>query len=175
MTARLGKNRVLVLSDNDRLSRAIEFNLGRHLDVMRLPLCLPGQRMNPVETENFDLVVVAMSSPTNDPFAILTRTSLSQQIGQIPMVIISGRSFRTKSGDRIVHMDFPFDIGELYSQVTRILRETPKEDSGKYPVLTLEGVAKKTEMLNSTVVEQTHRAIEAEIVERERQAEYWVG
>jgi hypothetical protein len=117
----LAGKRVLVLSDNAKLSRAIEFNLSRHLQVVRLAPGLPGQPGHQTEIGSFDLIVVGMSLPVNDPVA-LSLSLLAGQISPVPLLIISERLFHSDPNLRIVHMDFPFDVDKLYDKVVEILQ-----------------------------------------------------
>jgi hypothetical protein len=131
----LARKRVLVLSDNDGLSRAIKLNLERSdLEVVKLALNSPGQRCpepnrravkgrgNQAEMGDFDLIVVAMSSSTSEPIVALARASLAGRIGQVPLLIISDRPFHSDPDDQIVHLDFPFDIDGLHDKVKAILQ-----------------------------------------------------
>lgn len=123
MAADLAGKRVLVLSDNNGLSRAIELNLERSgLEVVKLALSSPGQRGRQAEVGDFDLIVVAMSSPTNEPVVALAKASLAGLIGQVPILIISDRPFHSDPDDQIIHLDFPFDIDKLYDKVKEILQ-----------------------------------------------------
>lgn len=123
MGAGLAGKRVLVLSDNDGLSRAIELNLKHnHLEVIRLALSSPEQRGSQAEVGDFDLIVVAMSSPTSEPVVALARASLAGRIGQVPLLIISDRPFHPDLDDQIIHLDFPFDIDGLHDKVKKILQ-----------------------------------------------------
>jgi len=127
MAADLAGKRVLVLSDNNGLSRAIELNLERsNLAVVKLALDSLEQQGNQVEIGDCDLIVVAMSSPTSEPVVALTRASLTGQIGQIPILIISDRPFRSEPGDQIIHLDFPFDIDRLHDKVKEVLQGNPE-------------------------------------------------
>jgi len=122
MVADLARKRVLVLSDNDGLSRAIESNLNSHLEVVRLTLSSPGQRESQAELGDFDMIVVAMSLPTSEPVVALARASLAGRIGQVPLLIISDRPFHSDLDDQIIHLDFPFDIDGLHDKVKEILQ-----------------------------------------------------
>ena len=123
MGADLAGKRVLVLSDNDILSRAIELNLKQsHLKIVRLALSSPGQPGSQAEVGDFDLIVIAMSSPTNEPIVALARASLAGRIGQVPLLIISDRPFYSDPDDQIIHLDFPFDIDGLHDKVKEILQ-----------------------------------------------------
>jgi hypothetical protein len=124
MVADLAGKRVLVLSDNDGLSRAIEWNLRQsQLEIIKLALSSPEQRGSQPEVGDFDLIVVAMSSHTSEPVVALARASLIKQIGQVPLLIISDRPFQSDPDDRIIHLDFPFDIDRLHDKVEEILRD----------------------------------------------------
>ena len=131
MGADLAGKRVLVLSDNDGLSRVIELNLKHsHLEVVRLALSPPGQRCpesvegrgSQAEGGDLDLIVVAMSLPTSEPVVALARASLAGRIGQVPLLIISDRPFHSDLDDQIIHLDFPFDIDGLHDKVKEILQ-----------------------------------------------------
>ena len=146
MGADLARKRVLVLSDNDGLSRAIKLNLERSdLEVVKFALNSPGQQSQPcpepnrravkgrcpepvegresqAEMDDFDLIVVAMSSSTSEPIVALARASLAGRIGQIPLLIISDRPFHSDPDDQIIHLDFPFDIDGLHAKVKGILQ-----------------------------------------------------
>ena len=135
MGADLAGKRVLVLSDHDGLSRALELSLRRnHLEVVRLALSSPGQRCpapvegrgSQAEVGEFDLIVVAMSSPTSEPVVALARASLAGQIGQVPLLIISDRPFHCDPDDQIIHLNFPFDIDGLHNKVKEVLQRDPE-------------------------------------------------
>jgi DNA-binding response OmpR family regulator len=132
MVVDLARKRVLVLSDNDGLSRAIESNLNSHLEVVRLTLSSPGQRESQTELGDFDMIVVAMSLPTSEPVVALARASLAGRIGQVPLLIISDRPFYSDLDDQIIHLDFPFDIDGLHDKVKEILqRQSPELVEGE--------------------------------------------
>ena len=135
MVADLARKRVLVLSDNDGLSRAIELNLNRHLEVVRLTLSSPRQRESQAELGDFDMIVVAMSLPTSEPVVALARASLAGRIGQVPLLIISDRPFHSDLDDQIIHLDFPFDIDGLHDKVKEILQRgsEPSLTSAHHP------------------------------------------
>jgi hypothetical protein len=131
MVADLAGKRVLVLSDNDGLSRAIEWNLRQsQLEIIKLALSSPEQRGSQPEVGDFDLIVVAMSSHTSEPVVALARASLIKQIGQVPLLIISDRPFQSDPDDRIIHLDFPFDIDRLHDKVEEILRDRQATPEG---------------------------------------------
>ena len=120
----LREKRVLILSDNDGLSRAIALNLHSCLKVKTARFEPKSPQAWRLQTENdsFDLMIVAMSSPTSEPVVALARASLVGLIGQVPLLIISDRPFDSAPDDRIIHLDFPFDIDKLCHTVREMLR-----------------------------------------------------
>ena len=114
--------KILVLSDNDKLSRAIEVILAsRDWAVETVASNPPKQPGNQAKISNLGLIIVAMSSPASEPVVALARASLAKQIGQVPLLIISDKPFNSNSDVLIVHLDFPFVIDELYHKVEAIL------------------------------------------------------
>lgn len=122
LTDFVGK-RVLVLSDHNGLARAIEVNLNRRpaMEVVQLVPSLPGQQRQR-KVDDFDLIVVAMSSPASEPIVALSRASLTGQIGKVPLLIISGRFFHSDPEVQIFHLGFPFEVDALCDKVSEILQ-----------------------------------------------------
>ena len=122
MTVETAK-KILVLSDNEGLSRAIELSLKDHMNAKIVSQASEVLEWQALKADNgdFDLIVVAMSSPVNEPIVALTRASLTCYIGQVPLLIISDRPFESAPEDRIVHLDFPFDVDGLHSRVEEML------------------------------------------------------
>jgi hypothetical protein len=120
------RKKVLVLSDNGGLSRAIRLNLNNCMDVEIVGFNPDSLEKRKAQASNgdCDLLVVAMSSPTSEPVVALARSSLADQIGRIPLLIISDRPFNSDPEDRIVHLDFPFDIDKLCRKVQDMLQDT---------------------------------------------------
>jgi hypothetical protein len=116
--------RVLILSDNSGLSRAIALNLRSCLEVKTARFEPESPQSWRLQTENdgFDLMIVAMSSHASEPIVTLARASLAGSIGQVPLLIISDRPFDSAPDDRIIHLDFPFDIERLCHTVCKMLR-----------------------------------------------------
>jgi DNA-binding response OmpR family regulator len=143
MVADLAGKRVLVLSDNNGLAEAIEINLKcSHLEVEKLALRSQGQQYpeqsrrdrrfgSQVELGDFDLIVVAMSSPSSEPVVALARASLTRQIGRVPLLIISDRPFLSDPDAQIIHLDFPFEIDRLHNKVKAILQRDSKPTPGE--------------------------------------------
>jgi DNA-binding response OmpR family regulator len=145
MVADLVGKTVLVLSDNEGLSRAIELNLERSdLEVIRFASSSPGQWGSQAEVGDFDLIVVAMSSPTSEPVVTLARASLAGLIGQVPLLIISDRPFHSEPDDQITHLDFPYDLDRLHDKVEEILQGNGLESAA----------CPKVEVLNPLMVEK---------------------
>lgn len=118
------KKRVLILSDNDGLSRAIQLNLDKCLDleVARLAAGSGKRGKGPTGNGDFDLILVAASSPATEPVVVLAQASLADHIGRVPLLVVSDRPFEADPGNRIVHVGFPFDIDVLCSRVKEMLR-----------------------------------------------------
>jgi hypothetical protein len=116
--------RVLILSDNEGLSRAIVLNLNSCLEVRTARFEPKSPQGWKLQTENagFDLMIVAMSSPTSEPVVALARASLAGLIGQVPLLIISDQPFDCTPDDLITHLDFPFDIDRLCYTVREMLQ-----------------------------------------------------
>jgi hypothetical protein len=116
--------RVLVLSDNEKLSKAVELNL-THPTPMKV-VCLapvPPEHRGNLGTGGFDLLVVATSSPGSEPLVMLARASLADRVGRVPILIISDRPFCTDLEARIAHLGFPFRPDGLHHMVMRLLRD----------------------------------------------------
>jgi len=123
MSPDLAGKRVLVLSDNNGLSRVIEFSLENDgLKVIRFVSGSWQQGGEQAEVGHVDLMIVAMISPTSEPEVALARASVAEQVGQVPLLIISDRPVHSDPEDQIVHLDFPFEIDGLCNKVKEILR-----------------------------------------------------
>ncbi len=127
MSPDLAGKRVLVLSDNNGLSRVIEFSLENDgLEVIKSVSGSWQQGEWQSEVADVDLIIVAMSSPASQPAAVLARASVAGRVGQVPLLLISDRPFHSDSEDQIAHLDFPFEIDGLYDKVEEILLEEKK-------------------------------------------------
>lgn len=120
----LAGKRVVVLSDNDALAQAIEVALSKclNLNMVRFVSSSTEQWMGRVRNNDFDLIVVATSLPTSEPIVMLIQASLAQQIGQVPLLIVSDRPFDPDMDNRFFHLDFPVRAGELRDKVKEILQ-----------------------------------------------------
>ena len=123
-SANLAGKRVAVLSDNDGLAQAIELGLSHCLksEIVTCVLSPLAQGKNQIKSEEFDLIVVVISLPTSEPVVMLTQASLAQQIGQVPLLIVSDRPFDPDMDNRFFHLDFPVGAGELRDKVKEILQ-----------------------------------------------------
>ncbi|MCP4542070.1 MAG: hypothetical protein GY832_33505 [Chloroflexi bacterium] len=127
--ASLAGKKALVLSDNDTLFRVVELNLNKMLgmEVVKLaPNTLETQGI-PAQNGNFDLIVVAISSPTGELVVSLIRAQLAERIRNVPLLIISDRLFRSDPEARIFHVDFPFRTDRFHDQVREILQSADME------------------------------------------------
>jgi DNA-binding response OmpR family regulator len=122
MTIDATKKRVLVLSDDDRLSRAIALNLTNpQVEIARFIVNKGNGCQRRAALGDYDLIVMAMSSPGSEPVVALSRAALGGRIGQVPLLIISDRPFDSDVDNKITHLDFPFDANHLGRVVEDIL------------------------------------------------------
>lgn len=122
MSANSAGKKVLVLSDNSGLARVVEVNLSNQLNMQVIRSTSSTWRCDKtVDIDNFDLLVLAISSSVNEPVVALARASLTETIGRIPLLIISDRPFESEPEDQIEHLDFPFDVNTLRQKVDEIL------------------------------------------------------
>jgi DNA-binding response OmpR family regulator len=110
--------RVLIISDSDLLSNTIQANLRQaHLRVENFKPGLLAQ----TEPDDFDLIIVATSSPASEPLVTLFDASMISQVGQTPILIVSDRSFEANLEGLVFHLDFPFTPAELRHRVQALL------------------------------------------------------
>lgn len=116
--------RVLVLSDDAKLFRAIEVNLRNSgsLEVVGLTASSPEGLKGAAPSNSFDLLVVATSAPHSEPVVMLAQAALADRIGRVPVLIISDRPFRPDPEARIAHLGFPFGAEELDDKVRGVLQ-----------------------------------------------------
>jgi hypothetical protein len=171
MAANPANKRILVLSDNDGLSRAIKSNVSGPLEIVRLVPGSPVQQESQTEMGDFDLIVVAMSSPSHDPLIALSRVSLIGRIRQVPILIISEKPLHPVPGDRIVHLDFPFEVDQFRTLVQEILHGGPCVHSQVTSPVPLLAHSKAETQIPLRV----ERGIDgtSELVDRKQ--EYWLG
>jgi hypothetical protein len=127
------EKRTLVVSDSSKLATVIAVSLKQRfrmhvvartfeqvLGKGALPQPEP-QPEGPLDPHSLDLVILAVSSPSSEPITLLAQASLAEQIGHMPLLIISDRPFSPNLEYRILHLDFPFDMGRLCDRVKEIL------------------------------------------------------
>ncbi len=124
MGAALSAKRILVLCDNQKLSKALQLNLQEHWQVSQTALHVSRQLSRRVD--EFSLIILALSSPASEPVVALTRAALIKYIGRIPLLIISDRPFPPSPEEHITHLDFPFNPQSLYARVQEILQARPE-------------------------------------------------
>ena len=127
--------RIVVLTDSDLLFKIIKANLQQ--PKLRLALHNPFFGTQPVETKanlvqtvcdhqsdpfsEVDLIIVAHSAHTSEPVVTLAQAQLANQIGLIPILIISDRPFEARPVQQIYHLDFPFNSAQLRHTVEDLL------------------------------------------------------
>ena len=116
--------RILVVSDDKRLSRAIELNLNSRLavDIVMDATGPLEQAAGRMKNDDLDLIVVAASSPSSEPVVALARARLAHHIGRIPILLISDRPVAPALDTKIDHLAYPFGINELCEAVREILQ-----------------------------------------------------
>ena len=114
--------KVLVLSDRDMLFDVIRINLEKiPVTVVRFEDTINGSGNHLNNINQFNLIVVASGSSITEPVVTLFNASLTKQIGQIPLLIISDRHFDANNAGRIFHLEFPFNATDLRFKVKQLL------------------------------------------------------
>ena len=128
MTTDVMRTLISVLCDYDALYSAIQLKLSvlPHVHVVRLAAGLPARPdANPV-TDESDLIIVASISPINDLVSVLSRASLGDCVGRVPVLVISEQPSRPESDDRITYLNFPFDLDDLTHITMELVDEHPQ-------------------------------------------------
>ena len=125
MTTDVMSTKIPVLCDYDALYTAIELKLSAlpQVHVIRLESNPVGRPENGQPADEFSLIIVAPIPPINDPMSMLSRTSLLNRVGQVPVLIISEQPSRPESDDLITYLNFPFDMDDLTDTVADILED----------------------------------------------------
>ena len=131
LTNSFSLKRVLILSDNDGLAKAVELNLratklpeGVQLETI---CCVPKTSeaaKRQVAEEDLNLIVVALSSASSEPALALAKNSLLHRVGYTPMLIISQKTSYFGRRNMATHMDYPFDIDQLQNALKDTLRSS---------------------------------------------------
>jgi DNA-binding response OmpR family regulator len=116
------KKRVLIVSDTDDLSRTIASSLNGSVDAVRLVLYSLQADQERVYQDHFDLIVLGVSLPDSEPAAMLYQGTLGERIDQIPVVIVSPRTFFSDPEERIFYFDLPLDEDQFHARVVQILQ-----------------------------------------------------
>ncbi len=122
MIAELAGKKALVISDDERLSQAIELILARvRMAVTNQWLCsLRGERVQ-TETDGFDVIIVATGSLSCEPIIQTAMGALSEHIEHVPILLICEETASADPDRRVFHLTFPFSIDELLDRVREIL------------------------------------------------------
>ncbi len=167
--------RAIVLSDNDGLSRVIEFHLKSSLlEVTRVELASLRKTAQTDWTNAVDLIVVALSMPTNDPVTVMSQPPLERCVGQVPILVISKRPCYAVLSNRVVHLDFPFEIDDLYDSVAKILQENVPVHTGEQPLVTFDSPPCLKNDLSEAVSVTIGYGAQSDF-DRGLRAEYWLG
>ncbi len=118
------RKKVFILSDNEGLARAIALMLDRGLEVVRRGPNSLSKSPNQDQIGMVDLIVIALSSRASEPIVLLSKVSLIERIGQMPVLIVSDRPFKSVPEHKIFCLDL-FDIDTLPGRVNAILHGSP--------------------------------------------------
>jgi hypothetical protein len=123
MSSGLVGKRVVILSDNEMLARAVELNLCHRLgmQIVSPEASAMQQLAGHGSGIALDLIVVALSSPESEPNLMLARASLLGDMGRTPLLVISNKQFKQRPDRRSAHLGFPFVPERLADKVKRIL------------------------------------------------------
>jgi DNA-binding response OmpR family regulator len=123
MSSKGERQRVIVISDNDLLFKAIERNLNNHLQIAvhGSVADTSAEVGEQADQDGWDLMIVAVSEPVGEPVVELVRASLARWLGQVPLLIISQRPFDSRPEEKIVHLSFPFSPAALRDTVAHLL------------------------------------------------------
>ncbi len=117
------KKKALVFCDNKLFFNAIQTNLNwLQIEAYCFEVDISPENTNVhLESDDFDLIIVAISLPSGEPIVTLYNASQLKQIGQVPLLIISDREFEPQYNGRIFHLNFPFDAAELRYKIQEIV------------------------------------------------------
>jgi len=109
---------VLVVSDNERLATVLEFNLR---PTARVTLFLATADNTSPPSQQWDLIIVALSYSDTEPIYALARAALLGQAWQAPLLVISDRPFPSEPDRHVHHLHFPFHTEVLQRRVQEML------------------------------------------------------
>lgn len=112
------KKKILILSDDERVARVIELVL-KHSPFAEIELAK--QPNQPLETSNLGMIILVASLPASEPVVALAQAALVEQVGRIPLLIVSDEPFQASLEHLIFHLNLPFDHDELQRQVHNLL------------------------------------------------------
>ncbi len=114
--------RIFVLSDSEPLARTVEFCLCQQFRIGKLILPATPVLARHARAVKTDLMIVALASSLSEPVIVLSQALVVNRVGRVPLLIISDRSFTADHRLQIYHLNFPFVVERLQSQVSQILR-----------------------------------------------------
>lgn len=112
--------KIIVLSDDDKLARAVRVGLQNQGQVIGPDL--GGRAADVFEPA---LIVIALSAPAAEPSILLARAELGGCLGRVPLLIISDRPFPPEPAWRIDHLGFPFSSEALSRRAAELLEAAP--------------------------------------------------
>ena len=100
----------------------IVLSLNGSADTVHLVPYSPQAGQERVYQDHFDLIVLGVSRPDSEPAEMLYQGTLGERIDQIPVVIVSPRTFFSDPRERIFCLDLPLDEDRFHAQVVQILQ-----------------------------------------------------
>ena len=127
-------NSILLIGDNRFLLRLVGANLAPlAVDAVLLghedDTALPGYAASGAPA--CKLVLLALSSSSNEPVVVLAQAGLTRLVGAIPLLIISDRPFAADPARNIFHLPFPFRADTLQKTVGDLLARAAIPEDGQ--------------------------------------------
>ncbi len=135
MVAASERRKIIVISDNDGLAKVIDMALNKEFTITPVVLSASGPDLAGIGRCQPDLIIVALSSFSSEPVVALSRASLVNRVGRVPVLIISDKPFDSAPDHQITYLEFPFDLDRLCARVHESMgpeptvSETPQDGS----------------------------------------------
>lgn len=125
MPAEALENTILLVSDHVGLSRAIRVTLESE-DILVVTIPMSGET-HPLAREEprGELIIAVISSPSRALFIAFRVSEIFNQLGRIPLLVISDEPVTSLLSEGAVHLPLPFNLDDLRRTVRRLLKSTP--------------------------------------------------
>jgi CheY-like chemotaxis protein len=119
----LNSPRVLVLSDNEVLSKVVELLLvpRQGVQIWRLRIDRTSEALESSTAGSFDLIILMLRLPFRDPIACLAQAGLEAVWKKTPVIVSSGSQVPVHLAGNMIHIGFPFEIDGLQAAIQEIL------------------------------------------------------